>query len=93
MYRYPVYLDLYYLLGADFVGFEALRDELVGTRSDHDGGEMADYYEAGEYEKIRTYVDDELAATEAVYDALRDSAFFEEVMTLRRSVGLERELV
>lgn len=93
LYRNPVYLDLYYFLGADFVGFEVLRDELVGTQADHEGGEVADYYEAGEFEKIRTYVRDELTAMEAMYDALRDTAFFDEVMALRRRIGLKRELL
>lgn len=93
LYRYPVYLDLYYLLGADFIGFDVLRDELVGTRSDYDGEEMAYFYESSEYEKIRAYVHDELTAMETVYDALRDSAFFEEMVALRRRVGLERALL
>jgi len=92
IYRWPSYLDLAHLLGADFIGMEAVRGELVGTQGDFAGSDMPGYYENGEHEIIEEYVRDELAAMAAIYEELRDSAFFEELMRIRRQVGLEREL-
>jgi len=93
IYRWPSYLDLAHLLGADFIGMEAVRGELVGTQGDFAGEDVPEYYEKGEYEVIEEYVRDELAAMAAIYEELRDSDFFEELMGIRRQVGLERELV
>lgn len=93
IYRWPSYLDLAHLLGADFIGMEAVRGELVGTQGDFAGEDVPEYYENGEYEVIEDYVHDELAAMAAIYEELRDSAFFEELMGIRRQVGLERDLV
>ena len=93
IYRWPSYLDLAHLLGADFIGMEAVRGELVGTQGDFAGSDMPGYYENGEHEIIEEYVRDELAAMAAIYEEVRDSTFFEELMRIRRQVGLERELV
>mgnify|MGYP006287160199 FL=1 len=93
IYRWPSYLDFAHLLGADFIGMEAVRGELVGTQGDFAGSDMPGYYENGEHEIIEEYVRDELAAMAAIYEELRDSAFFEELMRIRRQVGLERELM
>lgn len=93
IYRWPSYLDLAHLLGADFIGMEAVRGEIVGTQGDFAGKDVPEYYENGEHEIIEEYVRDELAAMAAIYEELRDSAFFEELMGIRRQVGLERELV
>lgn len=90
---WPSYLDLAHLLGADFIGMEAVRGELVGTQGDFAGEDVPEYYENGEHEIIEEYVRDELAAMAAIYEELRDSAFFEELMGIRRKVGFERELV
>jgi len=92
IYRWPSYLDLAHLLGADFIGMEAVRGELVGTQGDFAGSDMPGYYENGEHEIIEEYVRDELAAMAAIYEEVRDSTFFEELMRIRRQVGLEREL-
>jgi hypothetical protein len=93
IYRWPSYLDLAHLLGADFIGMEAVRGELVGTQGDLAGEDIPEYYENGEHEVIEEYVRDELATMAAIYEELRDSAFFEELMGIRRQVGLERELI
>ncbi|WP_152415905.1 hypothetical protein [Halovivax asiaticus] len=93
IYRWPSYLDLAHLLGADFIGMEAVRGEIVGTQGDFAGEDVPEYYENGKHEIIEEYVRDELAAMAAIYEELRDSAFFEELMGIRRQVGLERELV
>lgn len=92
IYRWPSYLDLAYLLGADFIGLEAVRGELVGTQGEFTGKEIPSYYESGDYDVIEEYVRDELAAMAAIYDQLRDTVLFEHLMALRRRVGLEREL-
>jgi hypothetical protein len=93
IYRWPSYLDLAHLLGADFIGMEEVRGELVGTQGDFAGEDVSEYYENGEHEFIEEYVRDELAAMAAIYEELRDSAFFEELMGIRRQVGLERKLM
>jgi hypothetical protein len=59
---------------------EAVRGELVGTQGDFAGEDVPEYYENGEHEIIGNYVGDELAAVAAIYEELRDSAFFEELM-------------
>jgi len=93
IYRWPSYLDLAHLLGADFIGMEAVRGELIGTQGDFAGSDMPGYYENGEHEIIEEYVRDELAAMAAIYEEVRDSTFYEELMRIRRQVGLERDLV
>ena len=54
IYRWPSYLDLAHLLGADFIGMEAVRGELVGTQGDFAGSDMPGYYENGEHEIMTT---------------------------------------
>lgn len=71
---------------------EAVRGELVGTQGDFAGEDVPEYYKNRNHEVIEEYVRDELAAMAAIYEELRDSAFFEELMSIRRQVGLERKL-
>jgi hypothetical protein len=58
----PSYLDLSHFIGADMVSMEDWRGYFVGLTGPHDGGDMPDFYEAGEYEKMIEYIEDELEA-------------------------------
>lgn len=92
LYRWPSCLDLYHLLGADFVSLNAVRVELLETQADHDGKDVAKYFQSGEYDLIEEYVRDELVAMATVYEALRELSLFDELMDFRRRIGLDRDL-
>lgn len=92
LYRWPMYLDLAHLFGSDFIGMEAVREALLGTTDPYESRDIPVYYANGRYDVIEAYVEDEMAALRAIFDAVRDTAFFQELMAFRRGAGHEREL-
>lgn len=92
LYRWPVYLDLAQLVGDDFLGFDALRQALLGSTGTYEGRRVPVYYSSGRYDVIEAYVRDQLAALREVHLALRDSDLYDALGRLRREAGAERPL-
>ena len=92
LYRWPMYLDLVHLLGSDFISMGAVREELLGTSDPYASRDIPVYYADGRYDLIEAYVRDEMTALLEIYEALRATPFFDELMALRRRIGYDREL-
>lgn len=92
LYRWPMYLDLVHLLGSDFIAMSAVRETLVGTTDPIASRDIPVLYANGDYDRIETYVEDEMAALAAIFEALRAEPLFDELLELRRRAGYERPL-
>lgn len=92
LYRWPMYLDLAHLFGADFISMRAVRKELLATEGELESKHIPVYYESERYDLIERYVRDEMQALRQIYQALQDERFFEELMAFRRRAGHTRTL-
>lgn len=79
----PAWLDLYQLLGDQLMSFAKWRKCLVGSLHDTKNDQIPLFYQNKEYEKIESYVKDELLTLENVYNTLIKEPFYGELKNLR----------
>ncbi len=92
LYRWPMYLDLVHLVGADFISMDAIREVLLGTTAPTNSRDIPILYADGRYDRIDAYVEDEMAALLAIYNELQRTPLFTELMAFRRRAGHDRAL-
>ena len=83
--RYPAYVDLYQLLGDDFMSFARWKNLLVGKAKECSGKDVPVFYENGEYDKILEYVNDEMESLEKIYYAIKKETFHKQLEELRKA--------
>ena len=79
----PSWLDLYQLLGDQLMSFAKWRNCLSGSLHDTKNREIPLLYENKEYEKIESYVEDELITLEKIYNAVSKEQFYIQLRELR----------
>lgn len=82
--HYPVYLDLYQLLGDSLMSFARWKGLLVGSASKLSGADIPELYRREDYDAITNYVEDELESLERIYNAVKKEPFYTKLMELRR---------
>ena len=81
--RYPVYLDLYQLLGDSLMKFARWKGLLIGKADEWSGKDVPKFYKKKEFSKIIEYVNDELESFERIYEAIRKEPFYKQLRNLR----------
>jgi hypothetical protein len=81
--RYPVYLDIYQLLGDSFMAFARWKKLWIGQTGPHTGKDVPDLYYQKRYEEIVEYVNDKLDSLEHIYYSITKEPFYQELLKLR----------
>jgi hypothetical protein len=84
--HYPIYVDLYQLLGDNLMGFARWKGLLVGKAEKAlkcSGKDIPAFYENGEHGKILEYINDEMESLEKIYYAMKEDPFYKKLLKLR----------